>query len=418
MKATTVLTPGTDSVSSDSMSLAPGLRNPSLKAVTPGLPGGVTGWISICPWRNSPGTKGTKTPKDAAENRTRKILVAGDPFRGYTKPIAAGFHTFGVQSTVLEWEARKKSPHEMIRENLSRKYRRNRYNLAGIANASALERAIVALAPDYVLAMNGATLTDKTREVFDRVGTKSIFWAYDSPIHFPWIAEAAAGFDLIYTYEPEDLAPLSKFGAPRFLPVAHDPSIYFPTDRVTSDTVDLCFVGSLRSYVPQRWRLLRLIADEFKERAIEVWTDRGRWYSPCTFRTAVLSRRMKNLQLRLGAVDHHKINELYNRSRICLNVHNPQSRKAANPRNFEILGSGGFLLTDRSLDDIHGLERGRDYVLYTSENDLLDKIHHFLEHDEERLRIAKSGHSAAKEWHTYACRARTILDDSAKLAKT
>ena len=351
------------------------------------------------------------------KNHKKKMIVAGHPFRGYIKHIAAGFDTCGLKSIALEWDEPERGNLEMIRRFVSGKYNQHRYREADISNSHTLEESVLRIEPDYVLVLNGTSLTDRTLKFCRKLGTRLIFWAYDSPIHLNWIAEAAMGFDLIYTYEPEDFATLSKAGAVRFLPVAHDPSIYHPIAD-SHEEVDLCFVGSLRNYVPERRRLVRLIADKFRDRTIEVWTDGGRWYSPYRFRTNMISRGRENLRLMMGAVDHPKINELYNRSRICLNIHNPQSRKAVNPRSFEILGSGRFLLTDKNMKDIESLRQGRDYEFYSSDHDLLDKIRYFLENDKERVRIAESGHQTTAIKHTYARRAQTILDDASVTNRT
>ena len=57
----------------------------------------------------------------------------------------------------------------------------------------------------------------------------------------------------------------------------------------------------------------------------------------------------------------------------------------------DILGNGGFLLTNYQQDLFELLEPGVDFVYYTSKEEALSKIAYYLEHEDERRQIA--GHA-------------------------
>jgi spore maturation protein CgeB len=118
----------------------------------------------------------------------------------------------------------------------------------------------------------------------------------------------------------------------------------------------------------------------------------------------------RNIQLTRKTLDHGEINDIYNRSKVCLNVHHTQSKKAVNPRTFEILGSGGMLLTDRRLGEIEGFEDGEGYMHYSNDAELIDKLNEALENEQKAAYIADIGHSEVRA-HTFEHRARTILED-------
>lgn len=345
------------------------------------------------------------------DRNLRSVLVAGYPFRNYIETIAAGFKACGAESSYLEWHVPKQTILGKVGRVISRTYSRRQYETMDRNNAIALETAMSISPPDYALVMNGTSLTEKTKKLGKDLGIRLALWAYDSPAELGWIGETASGYDLLYTYEPEDLSFFSNRGRSKLLPVAHDPTTYYPQDPLEEKNVDICFVGSLRGYVAHRRMIIRNIAKEFRDARITVWTDRGRWYSPHHFASNLISMRWKNCAVKLGVFQHSEINELYNHSKICLNMHHSQSRKAANPRNFEILGAGGFLLTDRDLSYLKGLREGKEYEKYTSMNDLVDKIRYYLDNEEDRKRVEAAGHSTAERWHTYACRAHEIIDD-------
>jgi len=325
--------------------------------------------------------------------------------------IARAFDECGVRSSTLSWQLHSGNPLDLLRSQLSKGYVARRDDDYLRANAAALEREVMGKKPDNVLVMNGGIVTEATRRYCDKSGTKLVLWAYDNIDRFRWIAEHARDYDMAYTYEPQDVKPLSELTPTKYLPLAYDPEVYRRLPGSDQKETDLCFVGSVAEVRPERRRLLGGIARGLPELRIEIWSDTKHWYSPFKYQQILAIRSGRNLDFRLRTAEHSEINELYNRSKICLNIHHPQSRGAVNPRSFEILGSGGLLLTDRKMDGVELLEEGRDYVCYSSLDDVLTKVNAFVADGERRMEIAESGHSIAERAHTYKARASTILDD-------
>lgn len=78
-------------------------------------------------------------------------------------------------------------------------------------------------------------------------------------------------------------------------------------------------------------------------------------------------------------------------------------------RIMDILGCGGFLLTNYQPDmDMHFVP-GEDYVYYESPEDAVEKAGYYLEHEEERLAIANNGHKKVTEAHTFKHRVDEIM---------
>lgn len=61
-----------------------------------------------------------------------------------------------------------------------------------------------------------------------------------------------------------------------------------------------------------------------------------------------------------------------------------------NMRNFETTGCGAMLLSDKGVYP-NGFTEGENYVVYENYDDLIKKATYYLEHEEERLAIAKNG---------------------------
>jgi hypothetical protein len=94
--------------------------------------------------------------------------------------------------------------------------------------------------------------------------------------------------------------------------------------------------------------------------------------------------------------------EVLSRSRISLNRHiDVAEGYANNMRLFETTGVGSLLLTEAAPNLPDLFAPGREVVTYEDEDDLLEKIEHYLEHDDERAEIATAGQRRTLSEHTY-----------------
>lgn len=118
--------------------------------------------------------------------------------------------------------------------------------------------------------------------------------------------------------------------------------------------------------------------------------------------------RFKNL----GAVDYYTEAPLvYRNSKINLNITLRSIMSGMPLRVFEIMGSGGFLLTNYQADFEGSFKAGEDYVYFDSSKDLLDKCGYYLadSNNAERMEIAKNGFEKMMKYNTYDCRVREML---------
>ena len=89
-------------------------------------------------------------------------------------------------------------------------------------------------------------------------------------------------------------------------------------------------------------------------------------------------------------------------SRITLNRHGEVAGGyAANMRLFEATGAGALLVTDGGENLPELFEPGREAVTYETEDELIEKLRHYIEHDEERQAIAAAGQERTLREHTY-----------------
>lgn len=79
-------------------------------------------------------------------------------------------------------------------------------------------------------------------------------------------------------------------------------------------------------------------------------------------------------------------------------------------RVLDILGCGGFLLTNYQEDMLEYLEPGKDFVYYESVSHACELVSYYLTHEEERNQIAKNGYRKVKEQLSYEKLVSALLD--------
>jgi spore maturation protein CgeB len=78
-------------------------------------------------------------------------------------------------------------------------------------------------------------------------------------------------------------------------------------------------------------------------------------------------------------------------------------------RNFELPGCAAFQLSGQAENLATYLTPGREIALYDSTDDLVDKIRHYLKHEDERAAIARGGYERTLREHTWVHRFTEVL---------
>jgi len=111
-----------------------------------------------------------------------------------------------------------------------------------------------------------------------------------------------------------------------------------------------------------------------------------------------------------GTVDY--VNEMpavFRSSKINLNITLRSIVSGIPLRGMDIMGAGGFLLSNYQPELAELFVDGEDCVLFGSEADMLDKIEYYLTHDKEREEIACNGFRKVRELYSYEVLVETIL---------
>lgn len=79
-------------------------------------------------------------------------------------------------------------------------------------------------------------------------------------------------------------------------------------------------------------------------------------------------------------------------------------------RALDILGCGGFLLTNYQADFLDYFEPGKDFVYYESISQVNELVAYYLEHDREREDIARNGYRKVKQQLSYQKQISALLE--------
>lgn len=111
-----------------------------------------------------------------------------------------------------------------------------------------------------------------------------------------------------------------------------------------------------------------------------------------------------------GSVDYYDFAPyVFKHAKVNLNISLRSILSGIPLRAFDIMGAGGFLLSNYQEDFLDYFVPGEDFVLFESQQDLLDKIAYYLSHESERAAIAQNGLQKVSADHTYEHRVREML---------
>ncbi len=101
---------------------------------------------------------------------------------------------------------------------------------------------------------------------------------------------------------------------------------------------------------------------------------------------------------------------IYAQSKINLNIQRIYAQDGLSDRVFNVMMAGGFLLTDRNASIQELFIEDRHLVLFSSKQEMLEKINYYRIHPDKRDEIAMNGKKEVLANHSCLSRMRKILD--------
>lgn len=176
---------------------------------------------------------------------------------------------------------------------------------------------------------------------------------------------------------------------------ASDPSFHTLPDSFTDTDAYVAsnyYLGMQASSL-ERIRILNALSENFQ---VDLFTRSDT--------SAVTNVRCHN-----GVSTHREMPLVFNRSKINLNITIRSIQSGLSQRIWDVMGCGGFLLTNYQEELPEYFEIGKDLECYENISDCIQKIQYYLAHDDIRREIAANGYKKVKAMHTYTIRIAQIL---------
>lgn len=128
--------------------------------------------------------------------------------------------------------------------------------------------------------------------------------------------------------------------------------------------------------------------------------------------TAKAAEEIPNVEIH-GAVSYDmEMPYIFRKSRINLNITLRSITSGIPLRVLDIMGVGGFCLTNYQPEIAECFENGRELAMYESEEDFVEKLRYYLENEDEREWVAQNGFEKVQHSFSLAERIRTCISKS------
>ncbi|ULL17945.1 spore maturation protein [Paenibacillus sp. H1-7] len=277
-----------------------------------------------------------------------------------------------------------------------------------VVYSSDLIEAAQQFKPDLILVLNGIfQVSNEQLEQLRALGLRTAVWIMDDPYFMDVTTRMTPLYDYVFTYEVNTVPYYKSLGCPQvhYLPSAVSRAVISPRYVEKEYRSDVCFIGQ---GFPNRIAFFNKVVPALK--GVRLFMAGYGWNFLKNYADI---KRYVNLR---GVLYDQNIMH-YAGAKIVINLHritNPASSKfiqpmSLNPRTFEIAGSGAMQLTDVRSELPRMFTPGEELATFSTPAELVERIHYYLQHEEEREQMALRGLSRALSDHTYGHRLEEML---------
>lgn len=280
----------------------------------------------------------------------------------------------------------------------------NEVKYINVSFGDPLEPAIEQFNPDLVFNDGGIDIFSKLFPLLNRKGVPHVYWAIEDPTNYNLSLPYARLSSLVLTPCRESIPKYASQGIQAALMMfACNPSFHYRGKPSSGYQYDLAFVGNNYDYHPARRQGIKnIIIPALKGYHTKIFGNE--WWLDTRKSFYITPRHYA------GYLPNEDLPELCASTKIILGIHSvSNSETMMSMRTFEILGCGGFYLTQWTKAIEYNFKNHYHLVWSKSAVETKDLIDFYLERPDLREKIARQGQQEVYRRHTYHHRIKELI---------
>lgn len=263
--------------------------------------------------------------------------------------------------------------------------------------------------PDYIFNDGGINRMHKLFPLLEELNIPHMYWAIEDPVAFDYLSLSyAEKSSHVFTPCIESIEQYKKHGIDAYLLMfGCHPSFHRQGEKKKEFAHDIIFIGNNYDYHPARLKgisdIIKALVDnnyDIKIYGNEWWLDTSRPYyiTPEYYG---------------GIMPYEKLPSACASAKIVIGLHSvDNSRTMMSMRTFEVLGCGGFYLTQWT-PAVENFFKNHYHLVWTkSSEETFSLVNWYLNHPEEREKIARRGQEEVYRKHNYHVRILEVLSQT------
>ena len=328
----------------------------------------------------------------------KRVLIMGSADSFFTRPFERAFQALGFECALFPVRHGMVYSNKQLRR-LIRVFPHLRFIKSWSVNRENrhLIKYVAEYKPWLVFGIKAETIPPETIEKIKKMGVITALFFNDLIDHWELIKKLAPAYDYFFNQDHLIVSKLrDELGLRNVYYMAHATE---PTDdpfKSRNNKYPIAFIGTHDiKFYPNREKYLLAINDL----DLHIWGTDGWANTPlknCFHGRSVGDQRF----------------DIYGSSKIVIDINwDIMPAEGLSNRPFEVAGCGAMFMTDHVRKDIkRAYQEGREVVLFKDEHELREKVIYYLEHEDERKKIAQAGYQRTVAEHTYDNRVRQIMN--------
>ena len=262
-----------------------------------------------------------------------------------------------------------------------------------------------------------APFLDRLPELCRRHGLFHIYWATEDKIfHTTWSIPFVQRIkpDLVWTLDPDCIDNYARHGFKAlYMNFAFNPRLFPEKRKDEKENYQISLVGTTHLYAQTyRFQSLRCLLGPVLQAGYQIQIWGYGWIKDEEILKELLGRAVPRTSIH-GPLPYKHSAAIYRTSKIMLGIQN--SKDQVTQRTFEILGSGSFMIADRTKAITSMFVDRKELALSSSPEETLEIVQYYLEQPDLRYEIGQNARKKVMRQYRYAHRLNQIWPEVDKI---